>query len=70
MNKKYKDILAFDSIFFLAMAIAVWIPCFIQIGFDLASLYLIANTFLFGTAYLMLTRMALCLILIFKSKEE
>lgn len=70
MNKKYKDLLQFDSIYFLALAIAVWIPCTIQVIFDLASLYLIANAFLYGTAYLLLTRMVLCLLFLLKSYKE
>lgn len=56
-----ESLAGFDNIFMLSLAIAVWIPCFIQIYFGLSSLYYITQTFLFGTAYLLLTRMVVTL---------
>ena len=54
---KEKQLLQFDNLFMLSLAIAIWIPCLLQWYFDTASLYHITTVFLFGTAYLLLTRM-------------
>lgn len=66
MNKlDIKQALFWDNLHVLSMAIAIWLPCFVQWYFDAATVYHIVTVFLFGTAYLMLTRLVTCMALLF-----
>jgi hypothetical protein len=60
-----KEVLKLDSVYMLALAVSIWIPCLLQYGFDTAKVYLIASTFLFGTAYLIIARMITTFLLIY-----
>lgn len=68
MFKKLKaaTIMTFDSVAMLAVALAVWLPCFFMYSFDTANPYYITMTLLYGTAYFLIVRGLLALILLCK----
>lgn len=70
MKPELKDLLKLDSLYVAGTAIAIWIPCLLQLSFGLANPYFITNTFLYGTAYLLLTRTVVCLMLLLKEMRE
>jgi hypothetical protein len=56
MTTKLKQVLAFDSAYMLAIAIAVWLPCLFIYGLHLSRPHFVAQTLLYGTGYMLLIR--------------
>lgn len=65
---KLAEVLRIDSVYTLALAIAVWIPCVLQYSYSTARPEFIAGTFLYGTAYLIFARMTTALALLYLAK--
>lgn len=71
VNKvKVAAVMAMDSMTMLAVAIAVWLPCLFMYGFDTANPHYITLTLLYGTAYFLIVRMVLALVLLLKVKPD
>lgn len=61
---KAKELLALDTQYILATAIAVWLPVFLMYWKELARPDYYITTLLFGTGYMLLVRMLTAFILL------